>query len=169
MILQIIKNPNSILRAKAKDLLKENIVADETQRLILDMIETMREKEGIGLAAPQVNKSLRIICIDTIKNDSRGSITEDILPQLNCTHGERAALVLINPEITWESMLKNYMDEGCLSVPGKNGKVKRPKAIRIKCKNIKGETVKFKATKLFARVLQHEIDHLDGILFIDKL
>lgn len=169
MILQIIKNPNPVLREKAKKISQESINTGETQRLILDMIETMRDKGGIGLAAPQVNKGIQLICIDTIENDSRGSITKEMFPHLNYSQGGQQALVLINPKITKKSIIKNIMEEGCLSIPGINGKVKRPKSIKVNCLNAGGEKVEFKATKLLARVLQHEIDHLDGVLFIDKL
>lgn len=169
MILQIIKNPNPILREKAKELSYETINAVETQRLILDMIETMRDKGGIGLAAPQINKGMRLICIDTIENDSRGSITKEMIPNLNYLQDRHLALVFINPKIMQKSIIKNVMEEGCLSIPGINGKVKRPKNIRVSCLNAAGEKVEFKTTKLLARVLQHEIDHLDGVLFIDKM
>jgi len=111
------------------------------------MQETMSEKDGIGLAANQIGILKRIVVIA----DKEGP------------------LILINPEIIEKSWLKNIMEEGCLSVPGVFGTVKRHKKITVAAINSRGETLKLKAEGMLARVIQHEIDHLDGILFIDKV
>ncbi len=170
MLLKIITNPNPILREKAREITKEELESEKIQKLILDMGETMKKANGIGLAAPQINESLQIICIDIRECDPNGSIRKKISPSLTHTSaGGKEISVLINPRITWSSIVKNIMEEGCLSIPGINKNVKRPKNVRVKCLNAKGEKIKFKATELFARVLQHEIDHLEGILFIDRI
>ncbi|PIS40970.1 MAG: peptide deformylase [Candidatus Kerfeldbacteria bacterium CG08_land_8_20_14_0_20_43_14] len=141
----IITHPNSILRQKAVELRLEEI--PKIQELIYDMQETMSEKDGIGLAANQIGILKRIVVIA----DKEGP------------------LILINPEIIEKSWLKNIMEEGCLSVPGVFGTVKRHKKITVAAINSRGETLKLKAEGMLARVIQHEIDHLDGILFIDKV
>jgi peptide deformylase len=113
--------------------------------LLNDMLETMYEAEGIGLAAPQVGILKRLIVIDI---------------------GE-GPLFLINPEITETE--GNVVDtEGCLSIPGKQGEVERPERVIVKALNEKGENVTIKGTGLLARALCHEIDHLEGVLFVDK-
>lgn len=168
MLLKIITAPNKILREKAREIKKEELESEKIQQLILDMGETMKKANGVGLAAPQVNESLQIICIDMRECDPKGNIRKKICPSLAQAGGNELS-ILINPRVTWDSIVKNTMEEGCLSIPGINGNVKRPKNIRVKCLNSKGEKVKFKATELFARVLQHEIDHLNGILFTDLI
>jgi len=144
MILPIITHPNEILRTKAKEV--ANIKSDEIQQLILDMIETMLKKDGIGLAASQINKSLRIIIVNT----------------------EKGAIALINPKITKKSWKREDGEEGCLSIPGIFGIVKRYKSITVNFIDQNGDSRELKASDLLARIIQHEIDHLDGILFIDK-
>lgn len=170
MLLKIITAPNKILREKAREITKKELESEKIQQLILDMGETMKKANGVGLAAPQVNESLQLICIDARECDPKGNIKKNICS--NIAHplkNSEGMFLLINPRITWNSLAKIIMKEGCLSIPGTYGQIKRPKNIRVKCLNAKGEKVKFKATELFARVLQHEIDHLDGILFTDKL
>ena len=146
MILPIITEPNPILRQRALEIIPEEIKSSAIQKLIFDMKETVHPAGGIGLAAPQVGLPLRLIII----------ALED----------ERIAL--INPNITKFSWRKETAEEGCLSVPGKFGFVKRSKAIKVAAFNENGKKVEFRAKDLFARVIQHEIDHLNGVLFIDK-
>ncbi len=110
------------------------------------MVKIMKANEGIGLAAPQAGQSLRIIVIEY----------------------SEGALALINPKITRKSFKKDIMEEGCLSLPDIRKDVKRSIKITIKALNLKGEPVKLKAEGLLARIIQHEIDHLNGILIIDK-
>ena len=120
------------------------------EQLIEDMIDTMRAANGIGLAAPQVGVSKRVIVVDT-------------------KQGEGAEpLVLINPEIELAEGLIDS-EEGCLSVPEYLAHIKRAERVVVKGLDRSGETVRFEATGLFARALQHEIDHLDGILIVDRL
>ena len=151
MILDIQTGQNNpILRQKAKNV--EEITA-EIKQLILDMEETLKKANGIGLAANQVGKSLRIIQIDIPSSRSKE---------------KEYQFSLINPEIVKTSRKKTILEEGCLSLPGFNALVERPKKITIKALNINGEIVKIKADGLLAKVIQHEIDHLDGILIADK-
>jgi len=145
MILPIITYPNEILREKTKKI--KDVKALEIKELILDMLQTM-EKSGnaLGLAAPQVGASIRL-CI--IKLNGK-------------TH------ILINPKLSSKSWKKEISEEGCLSFPGKFIPIKRSRRVTVKALDKEGKEIVIKAEGLLARALQHEIDHLDGILFIDK-
>ncbi len=145
-MLDIITYPNKILRKKTKNV--KDFSNNEFQSFISEMSQTMLEKDGLGLAANQVNKDIRI-CI------------------INFKDGPQA---IINPKILWKSFFKrSVMEEGCLSFPKIFGLVRRPKIIIIRYKNKQGKTKWLKAKGLLATVIQHEIDHLNGILFIDKI
>jgi len=146
MILDITTHPNEILRAENKKISQKELKTDEFKRFVFDMAETMRKKDGIGLAAPQVGKNIKMCVINTEKGD----------------------LILINPKIIRKSFRKETDEEGCLSIPGVFGKVKRSKKIKVNALNSKGDKISFSASGLFARVIQHEVDHLHGVLFIDK-
>lgn len=135
-----------VLRQKSRELKTEELQKKEIQQLILDMDKTMKEKDGVGLAAPQVGHSLRLIVINT----------------------QEGSMVLVNPKILKKSWRKEIMEEGCLSLPKIFGLVKRYYTIRLTALNKDGKKVEFSAQGMLARVLQHEIDHLDGIMFIDK-
>ncbi len=145
-ILKIIIHPNPILRKKAGEIKKEKISSGEMKELCLNMAKTMLKKEGVGLAAPQVGKSIRLVVINT----------------------KEGPLSIINPKITNKSLFKEWGEEGCLSVPDVFGQVKRHKKISCEYFDLSAKKIKFKAEGLLARVIQHEVDHLDGILFIDK-
>lgn len=142
----IITNPSPILRQISAKVTEKELESKETQALLLDMAKTMHEKDGVGLAAPQIGLNKRLIAVNT----------------------KDGAICLINPEITKKSLLKEYGEEGCLSVPGYFGQVKRHKKVICKYMDSDGKNKKITASGLLARVIQHEIDHLDGILFIDK-
>lgn len=144
-ILPILTESNPILRKRAEEVASDLI--PDIKQLIADMIETMKNAKGIGIAAPQVGKSLRIIIVNT----------------------DDEPTVLVNPAITRFSWRKFIDEEGCLSVPGKFGLVKRAKSIKVEALDENGESFEFKTKDLLARVIQHEIDHLDGVLFIDKV
>lgn len=146
-MLNIITLPNEVLREKSKPLGPSEMKDWQLQIFIDQMIETMKKANGVGLAAPQVGKNIRLI----IATKNNGEV-----------------LALLNPEITKKSWLKVKGEEGCLSVPGQMGLVKRHKRVEVKALNRLGKEVKLKAAELFAVILQHEIDHLDGILFIDR-
>ncbi len=145
-ILDILINPDKRLRLKAKKVEENDILKPEMQKLCTDMFQTMMVKDGIGLAAPQVGKSIRFITINT-KNKK---------------------LFMFNPEIVKKSILKEIDEEGCLSVPMYFGEVKRHKSITCRFIDENGKKQVLKASGLLARVIQHETDHLDGVLFIDK-
>jgi len=142
-MLPLIKEPNSILRIKAKKIAE---ITPQIKQLILDMDKAMNEYKGVGLAAPQVGQSVSLCLIRT----------------------EKGHLALINPQITWKSLRKEIEEEGCLSCPDIWGLVKRSKVIYVKALNKEGKSIKFRAEGFFARVIQHEVDHLNGILIIDK-
>jgi peptide deformylase len=146
-ILPILTDPNPILRKKAEEVASDLLVLPQIKELTANMIETMIEAKGVGLAAPQIGRSLRIITVNT----------------------DDEPTVLINPRIIKSSWGKVIDEEGCLSVPGKFGLVKRPKTVRVQALDENGKELNFKAKGLLARVIQHEIDHLDGKLFIDKV
>ncbi len=147
----ILTSEEPVLRQKAKKVKK---IDATTQKLIDDMIETMQEAPGVGLAAPQVGAGLRVIVVETPEDEDD--------PQGG------TKLQLINPEIL-KSDGEQMGEEGCLSIPGYVGIVKRSMNVTVKGLNRKGKEVKLKATGYLARVLQHEIDHLDGVLFTDRL
>jgi peptide deformylase len=145
--LEIKKFNESVLRRKCEEV--ENITS-EIKELVLDMEETMKKNQGIGLAANQVGISKRIIMVQI---DLRGS----------------KVIGLINPRIVKKGSEKEIREEGCLSFPNISLDIKRSKEIEIEALDISGQEIKMKAKGLSARVIQHEIDHLDGILFFNRL
>ena len=150
-LLEIVTLPQPVLRRKAH---KVTEFSSELQTLIDDMIDTMREAPGVGLAAPQVNVSQRLIVVEY------GNDEDETAP--------RKLYVLANPEIVRYSTDTEIGSEGCLSIPGMAGEVERPLAVVVKGMNRHGKPVKIKASGWLARIFQHEIDHLDGVLFVDR-
>lgn len=150
---EILTSEHPVLRQKAKKVKK---VDASLQKLIDDMVETMEDAPGQGLAAPQIGVSLRVIVVDALPGEDDSEEEKPV------------KLQLVNPEIV-ESCEPVVGEEGCLSIPGYVGNVKRAKFVTIRALNRKGKEVKFKASHNLARVLQHEIDHLDGILYTDRL
>ncbi|MEX2643815.1 MAG: peptide deformylase [Acetobacterales bacterium] len=128
-------------------------IDDSLRGLTEDMLETMYAAPGIGLAAPQIGIHRRIVVIDAAKDEQ----------------APREPLRLINPHVLWNSDERAVAEEGCLSVPGHYADVERPKAVRVKYLDIEGAGREIEAEGLLARCLLHEIDHLDGILFLDHL
>ena len=145
-ILPLTKHPAPLLRERSKNV--DDPANKKIQKLILDMNDTMIDADGIGIAAPQVGVN---ICLFLVRTDSK-----------------RGYDVYMNPTISGMSLRKRKLEEGCLSVPGTFGPVKRALALTIAYTNEKGEQKKEKAQGLLARVLQHEYDHIDGTLFIDR-
>ncbi len=145
-ILEVVTYGNPVLRKKAEEVSK---IDKEILSIIEDMKETLLVQKGVGLAAPQVGISKKIFIVD--------------LPQEN---GSRK-IVLLNPKIIFYSKEMAELEEGCLSFPEVWGNVSRPKRIRVKGTLLSGKTTVIEAEDMFARVLQHEIDHLDGKFFID--
>ena len=153
----IIGPNNPVLRRKAHAVDNPNTPA--IQQLINDMIETMRDAPGVGLAAPQVAVGQRIAVIEY--GEAPEGAPEDFEP-------EKKLYVVVNPEIVARSEELVDGAEGCLSLPGYAGNVKRHEAVTVRALNRKGKPIKIKARGWLARIFQHEIDHLDGVLFIDR-
>ncbi|MBI4639889.1 MAG: peptide deformylase [Candidatus Tectomicrobia bacterium] len=156
-ILKVARLGHPILRALAEAIPLEEIESAAVQRLIDNMIETMREYEGVGLAAPQVYESKQIIIVEM---------------QAHPRHLHIAAIpltVLINPTITYLSSEAEEDWEGCLSINDLRGKVPRSRKISVKGYDQKGKEVKLDIENFFARVVQHEVDHLIGKVFLDRM
>ena len=128
------------------------MINGETRQLVEDMFETMYAAPGIGLAAIQVGVPARVVTLDLAKKDE--------LPQRQ---------VFINPEITWQSEEKGSYEEGCLSIPDYYEEVERPARVKVKYLDLEGKSCEAEANGLLATCLQHEIDHLNGVLFIDHI
>jgi peptide deformylase len=158
---QIVTLPEPVLRRKAKPITKFD---KNLQTLIDDMIETMREAPGVGLAAPQVDISEQLIVVEYSEDDGEEDDTEEteVRPPK-----PKKLYVMINPEIVKASEEKVMGVEGCLSIPGIQGEVERHEAIQIKGLNRFGKPQKLKVDGWMARIFQHEIDHLNGVLFTD--
>jgi peptide deformylase len=150
-IREIVFTPDPVLRRKAK---KVTNIDKDLQTLIDDMIETMRQAPGVGLAAPQVGISERLAVIEY------GDDEDESVP--------KKLVVLINPEIVEASEEKVEGVEACLSIPRMVGEVDRHERIVVKAMNRHGKPVKMKVKGWMARIFQHEIDHLDGVLFTDR-
>jgi len=148
---EIITVPEPVLRRKAH---KVTDFGADLQGLIDDMIETMRQAPGVGLAATQVNVSQRLIVVEFGDEDD-----EQVPVKL---------YAIVNPEIVRPSQEKEKGNEACLSVPGFLGEVERISSLTIKGQNRHGQPIRIKAKGWLARIFQHEIDHLDGILFTDR-
>jgi len=143
-VLSIRTLPDPVLRNKAK---RVRFIDNSIQKLVDDMIDTMHQANGVGLAANQVGVPLRIAVIQMPEQD---------------------VVVLINPEMVRRSE-EQEMEEGCLSVPGYKGQVKRSVAVVVKGIDRKGKAIRVKADGLLAHVLQHELDHLNGTVYVDRL
>ena len=161
-IRQIITLPEPILRRKAKPIMK---IDKDLQTLVEDMIETMREAPGVGLAAPQVNIGQQLIVVEYSEDEDE---QEDENPESDPKPRKPKKLyVMINPEIVKASEEKVMGVEGCLSIPNIQGEVERHEAIQVKGLNRYGRPQKLKVHGWMARIFQHEIDHLNGVLFTD--
>ncbi len=156
-ILKIAQLGHPVLRGPAQPVAPDTITSPEVQDFIDDMIDTMREYSGVGLAATQVHESVQILVVETIEN-SRYPETTDI-----------ALTVLVNPKITDFSMEMDEDWEGCLSLTDLWGMVKRSTSITVEAYDREGEKIKIETEGFLARVLQHEIDHLSGKLFVDRM
>ncbi len=143
-VLPIRVAPDPVLRQRAK---RVKSVDKSIHKLIKDMIETMNAAPGVGLAAPQVGIPLRVIVIG--------------IP-------EEEEICLINPEIVRRKG-ERIVDEGCLSIPGYTGRLKRSETVTVKGRDLKGKEIRIKADELLAQALEHEIDHINGVLYIDRM
>ncbi len=162
MSLLITLLPTETLRARSRELTPEEILSPHYQSIMKEMVQAMYDNDGIGLAAPQVGVNVRLCII------GQGALDRDERPDKTKFNPEKKDLVLINP--TYQKLTRKFTkdDEGCLSVPGYFGDVKRYQEIYVTALNTKGKPFEFTAKNFFARVIQHEIDHLNGILFIDR-
>ncbi len=148
-IKKILTEPNPFLRQKSK---KVDLVDDSIRSLMDDMLETMYAAPGIGLAAIQIGVPKRVIVIDLARENEK-----------------KNPLYFVNPEIITNSKTDASYEEGCLSVPGQFAEISRPDKCKVKFLNYQGEEKIFEADGLLATCIQHEIDHLEGVLFIDYL
>lgn len=148
-VLKILTLPkeNKRLHQRSQLMATKDIGRPEIKRLVADMMRTMQVKDGVGLAAPQIGQHIRLIVLNT----------------------KDGPVCLFNPELIKKSLAKEIAEEGCLSIPGVFGPVKRYKGVVCAYLDSDGEPKKMDGKGLLARAMQHEIDHLDGVLFIDKL
>jgi peptide deformylase len=156
-ILKVARMGHPVLRARARAINPSDIRSPPVQRLIDDMFDTMREYQGVGLAAPQVHESLRLFVAGF--PPSPDDEDEDRVP----------LMALINPEITpiGDSTAEDW--EGCLSIPDIRGRVPRATEIHVRAFDRQGKRVELRVSGFTARVIQHETDHLDGVLFFDRM
>jgi peptide deformylase len=152
----IVTLPDPVLRRKARPV---SAFDNKLQSLIADMVETMREAPGVGLAAPQVGISERLIVIEYADPPEEGEEDKEVKPRL---------YVMVNPEIVKASEEKVLGVEGCLSIPGLVGEVERYSTVQVKGLNRRGQPMKVKAGGWLARIFQHEIDHINGVVFPDR-
>lgn len=155
-ILKVARIGNPIVRAAALPVDVDSIRSASVQRLIDDMVETMHEYDGVGLAAPQVHVGLRLAVIEVPADDER---SEAAVP----------LTVLVNPAITPLGEETEMGWEGCLSIPDLRGQVPRFKRLKLEARDRKGKAYSVEAADFFARVIQHECDHLDGAVYLDRM
>jgi peptide deformylase len=151
-ILKVARMGHPVLRRRAQPLDPGEIRSPRIQQLIDDMVDTMREYQGIGLAAPQVHESLRLFVAGMGEDDERMPL-----------------MVLVNPEVTpvGEETAEDW--EGCLSIPDVRGRVPRAREVQVRAYDRRGRRIELTARGFTARVIQHETDHLDGVLFFDRM
>lgn len=164
-ILKVARMGHPVLRTKARAVEPAEIATPAFQKLIDDMFETMGEYSGIGLAAPQIHESLRLFVAGLRPSKLIGAMSDD---------HEMPLVAIINPEITAVPSESGSVEmvedwEGCLSIPDIRGRVPRPKSIKVRALNREGKRVELHASGLPARVIMHETDHLDGVLFFDRM
>lgn len=159
-ILKVSRMGHPVLRTKAHPIPPKTITSPDIQRLIDDMFDTMSEYSGIGLAAPQVHEDLRLFVAGTRTKPLGATIGND---------DEMPLMALINPELTLVGEPVELGWEGCLSIPDIRGRVPRAPEVRVKAYDRTGRQIQFTATGFPARVIQHENDHLDGVLFFDRM
>jgi peptide deformylase len=158
-ILKVARMGHPVLRSKTRPIEKAELKSVAVQKLIDDMIDTMVEYHGVGLAAPQVHENLRLFVASLdAEDEAEGDEEKDPEP-----------FALINPEITvvGAEVVEDW--EGCLSIPDIRGRVPRAREIRVRALDRKGDRIELRAQGFSARVIQHETDHLDGVLFFDRM
>jgi peptide deformylase len=166
MMLKIVQAGEPVLRRRARDLTPEEMTSPAVRQLISLMRETMRDAPGVGLAAPQVGVDVRLAVIEDRAEYQAGLSPEELAAR------EREPVdfhVIINPRLIVEDPEPVEFFEGCLSVSGFSALVRRARAVRVEAFNENGEAISLQARGWYARILQHEIDHLDGMLYIDRM
>jgi peptide deformylase len=163
MIREIVLYGDPVLRTKGKRIEK---VDDSIRQMAADMIETMQDADGVGLAGQQIGEALQITVIDVSEVESRPSQMwingQEVDPK------EHMPVVLLNPGLELESD-REIGTEGCLSFPEITAEISRAAKVKVKAQGLDGNPIEFEASGLLARALQHETDHLNGILFIDRM
>lgn len=163
MIREIVQYGHPVLRQKCRSVTEVN---DDLIRLVADMLETMVDANGVGLAAPQVGEDIRLAvidvshdpeCVSLLKVNGEDASLESIMP-----------LIFINPDLVFSQEKESGM-EGCLSIRGIRAEVRRPAAVKATLPQLDGSVLEIETDGLLARALQHEIDHLNGVLFVDRL
>ena len=165
----IILIPDPILRVHSKPVER---VDDELRAFLDDMLETMYDAPGIGLAAIQVGEPLRVITLDVsprVDNDEDDLDEEDGEPKAAATEPEKNPIFMINPEIVWQSDDPSIYDEGCLSIPEYYAEVERPESCRVTFLDRDGKQQEMEANGILSTCIQHEVDHLNGVLFVDHI
>jgi peptide deformylase len=151
-LLKVARMGNPVLARKAEPLTKARLLKPQTQRLIDDMIETMFEERGVGLAAPQVHESMRLFVMNPMGPEE-----------------EEETIVIVNPELEFPGKETMELWEGCLSIPGVRGKTQRRSIVEVAYLDRKGNSKKRRFEGFPAVIIQHETDHLDGILFFERM
>ena len=166
MRLKIVQAGEPVLRQAARSLTRQEIMDDNIQRLIHDMRETMRDAPGVGLASPQIGLSLQLAVIE-----DREEFLKDLPPREVADKDRRPVPfhVIINPQITLTGDDEASFYEGCLSLAGFSAVVPRARAVRVEYLDGQGEARSVEASGWYARILQHEIDHLHGTLYLDRM
>ncbi|MBI5197790.1 MAG: peptide deformylase [Nitrospirae bacterium] len=156
-VLNVLRLGNPVLRQRSEEVPIEELSQKSFQRFIHDMVDTMREFDGVGLAAPQVGELIRMVVIESEDNPRYPGSPEIPL------------MVLINPVLRPLTEEKGLGWEGCLSLPGLRGQVPRFREVSVEGIDPEGRPLKFEAKNFFAVVIQHEVDHLDGIVYLDRM
>jgi len=166
LILEIVQTGNPVLRRVGRELTSEEIKSPAIQKLIESMRDTMRAAPGVGLAAPQIGESIQLAVIE-----DRAEYLENALEE-QLEERNRSVIefhVIVNPKLTLLDDASAEFFEGCLSVDGYQAVVRRAYRVRVECLNERAEPITIEAEGWYARILQHEIDHLNGSLYIDRM
>ena len=166
MTLEIVQAGNPVLRKQGRQLTREEIGSQSIQQLIELMREAMRDAPGVGLAAPQIGESIQLAVIE-----DRAEYLSDLSPE-QLARLQRSAIpfhVIINPKLLFLDRSSAQFFEGCLSLEGYQAVVDRALNVRVECLNERGEELTINAKGWYARILQHEIDHLNGTLYVDRM
>ncbi|MCC7442075.1 MAG: peptide deformylase [Bdellovibrionales bacterium] len=157
-VLKVARMGHPILRQRARELTPEEVLSPRIQKLIEDMVDTMHDYSGVGLAAPQVHEGVRLSVVEFAADNPRYDVTE-----------AQGLQVFINPEVEVLDSTEQGYWEGCLSVPGMRGLVQRPRKIRVRYLDRQAQKKEIVAEGFLATVLQHEFDHLDGRIYVDRI